>query len=355
MTPGTDALLADPLFQLNFVLWMLQPLPQSADVRPIFKEAGYVLDSISRDLPLPPSLLPAIRKLLGSADAPAPDVLAHHAESGSGWLVVECKGKGFGPSSSNARQATKLLAVAPDLTDALALPRKPNEAHVEYLTTLDQREGLVDTLLQLRSDLQAAEVAGGEVSALGVSREPDGVYVERSPRGGWPAALQAAISGPTRVIAVEPDDDPRPLYLIPWDPGIPQDPEMREFCRAVLYSRLAAEATAVLGRAQVPNRVVLQMDRLVSEATFGVSDRWRSKGDLAKVLVECKRFVAAALGPVKERLSVALPSGPERVEFTLNSGSDQEAAIDALTKADPFGAPPAEPENQPTLFEGQES
>jgi hypothetical protein len=126
---------------------------------------------------------------------------------------------------------------------------------------------------------------------------------------------------------------------------------MREHCRSVLFSRLSTEAASFLGRAEVPNRLVLPMEQMLSEATFGVSRTWRSKGDLAKVLLEAKRFLGNALGGMKERLTAAMPSGPERLELTLKSVEDQDAAIDALLMASPLGGPAPEPENQTNIFD----
>jgi hypothetical protein len=72
------------------------------------------------------------------------------------------------------------------------------------------------------------------------------------------------------------DEDPRPLYLVPWDPSVQQAPEMRQYCRAVLFARVASEAISVMGHATVavPDRFVLKIEPLLSAATFGVSDRW---------------------------------------------------------------------------------
>ncbi len=72
-------LLEDPLFQLNFTLWMLQTLPKGVAIRPVLREAGYVLDSVGRDLPLPPKMRPALTRMLGNANPPAPDLLAQAA------------------------------------------------------------------------------------------------------------------------------------------------------------------------------------------------------------------------------------------------------------------------------------
>lgn len=346
MSRNDSAILSDPIFQLNFVLWMLHRSPVGAPIRPILREAGYVLDAISRPLPPPIALRPRIAALVGSSTAASPDVLAEGPKQ-TPWLIVECKGKSFGVGSSTARQALKLLATAPDLTESLGLSSgSVRPAHVAYLSQSEECHLFVETLAEVRAQLAAAGMAAGTAGTLGVARRQGGMYVERSDTEGWPAALAGALQEAVRVIELKPDEDPRPLYLIPWDPGVDQDPEMRNYCRSVLFARVLTEATAVVGRADVPQRISLAVDHLLSQATYGISERWRSRGDLAKVVGECKRFLGGALAPVRERLSVALPSSPDRVELTLHSQSDQDTAIDALEKANPEDQKSLEPDNQ---------
>jgi len=351
MSAELPDVLADPIFQLNLTLWMLQPLPGMASTRPVLREAGYTLDSISRPLPFPFAMRAAVAAAAGSHDAPCPDVLAA-GPTQFDWLIIECKGAGFGPDSSAAKQATKLLAGAPDLTEPLALaPGGARSAHLTYLTRNDHREALAGTLEELRARLAAGGLRAGKSGAFGLSREVDGVYIERSAGGSWPAPVEQMLPGPTRVIQLDADEDPRPLYFIPWDPGVDQGPAARDECKAILFARIATEATSEVGRTELPARVLLDVGELLSRATYGVSRRWRYKGDIDKVLRECKRFLADAVAPLKERLALALPSGPERLEFTLQTENERDATIDCLMKANPLKKlPTVEDENQLPLF-----
>jgi hypothetical protein len=353
MTLDAAAILGDPVFQLNVTLWMLQPAPPDAPIRPVLRDVGYLLSALSRELPAPVALRPGLNVLVGSDTAPAPDVLAE-PPAGAPWLVIECKGSSFGPDSSTARQALKLLAVSGDLTSSLGLSTgSERPGFVTYLTRLEERDRLLDTLLELRRRLTDAGLPAGPAGALGLFRSDDGdVCVQRSSRDGdWPEPAASALEPPARIIRLDPEEDPRPLYLLPWDPSVQQDREMRAFCRSVLFARVAAETVAVLGHETVPQRAILKVESLLSSATFGVSDRWRSKRDLARTIRDCTRFLTDALSPVGEQLGLVSAVDPHRIELTVRTQADLDDAIEALIRANPLEGPAPEPENQLTLLE----
>jgi len=52
MTLDAAAILGDPVFQLNVTLWMLQPAPPGAPIRPVLRDVGYLLSALSRELPV---------------------------------------------------------------------------------------------------------------------------------------------------------------------------------------------------------------------------------------------------------------------------------------------------------------
>ncbi len=357
MTFDSTAILGDPIFQLNIVLWMLQPAPPKSPIQPVLRQAGYLLNALSRDLPPPFPLRPTLTRLVGSDTAAAPDVLAE-PPVGTPWLVIECKGTSFGPDSSTARQALKLLAVSADLRSSLALGGGTSQPGVVvYLTRLEDRDRLADTLRELRRRLADAGLPSGPSGALGLFRADQGrgaLCVEPSSGDAWPEPAASVLRPLAPVIALAEDEDPRPLYLVPWDPSVQQDRGMREYCRAVLFARITAEAIAALGHETVPQRTVLKIEPLLSAATFGVSDRWRSKRDLNRTVRECKRFLANALAPVKERLSLAQPADPDRIELTLRTEDDLNDVIDALERANPFSGPAPEPEAQLSVLDDEE-
>jgi hypothetical protein len=67
----------DPLFQLNAVLWMLQPMPgDSSAVNAVLHYRGYAVRSMGQTLTADASLERLLAVELNLRGAPAPDVLA---------------------------------------------------------------------------------------------------------------------------------------------------------------------------------------------------------------------------------------------------------------------------------------
>ena len=53
MSPTTTDLVSDPLFQLNVLLWLTQPLPQGSALVPLLYQQGFTVYAISPALALP--------------------------------------------------------------------------------------------------------------------------------------------------------------------------------------------------------------------------------------------------------------------------------------------------------------
>lgn len=325
-----EDLLGDPVFQLNLALWTLEELPKSAPIRPIFREHGYHLHSIARPLPLAPSLRAALDSSVKPNDAPSPDVLAE--AQGNPFLLIECKKSSFGTESSTAHQATKLIAISSDLTSSLGLSGGARPGIVTYLTPWDQCEALAGTLGEIHSELDGQGLQAPAPATIGILLDGEGVAIRSCESGNLPAALADAIEEPVLVIKSPPDEDPRPLYFIPWDPGVTQSPEEEALCREMLFARVLMEAVQDVGRCSPPDRLVISMQNLLARATFGVSEKWRARHDLQKLERETKLRLGKTLEPLKDRLSIAVPSGPERVELTLHSGDDRDDAVEQLLK-----------------------
>jgi hypothetical protein len=101
---------------------MLHPHAGSTNIRPALHQAGYVLHSFGRSLPVPFEKQSAVNALLQGGKGPAdPDLIAERALGGAS-LLIECKRSSFGPDSTTADQAVKLLAVAEDVSDLLGVP-----------------------------------------------------------------------------------------------------------------------------------------------------------------------------------------------------------------------------------------
>jgi len=53
MTLEVNELIGDPLFQLNALLWLTQPLPHGDRITPLFYQHGFTVYAIAPLLPVP--------------------------------------------------------------------------------------------------------------------------------------------------------------------------------------------------------------------------------------------------------------------------------------------------------------
>jgi hypothetical protein len=153
------ALLSDPVFQLNTMLWALEELPDAGQIHPVLRNAGYYINAIGRRVVTPPDPVSrqALAQLTGKELSPArPDLWLKH-QTDVVDPIVELKARGFSPRSSTAIQALKLLASAADLEASLG-GGGTQPGHVLYLTVSQDAADLAETLNQLQATLIDAGV-----------------------------------------------------------------------------------------------------------------------------------------------------------------------------------------------------
>jgi hypothetical protein len=335
----SDTILADPLFQVNLVLWMLQPLPDRAPVRPLLREAGFLLESIGRRLTILPEYRPRLRELGFGDGAPVPDIVAIGLEECPA-LAIECKSNSFGPESSDAWQAARILVAADSLPATLGKPGGSGQA--AYVTQYDEHERLAATLAALRERLVNAGLRAAVCWTLGLQRVDMGVAVARSEILAPPPTLMRLLVNPAVVLHLARDEDPRPLYLIPWDPSVQQDAAMRKYCQDVLFARVAQAAAAYVGQTVPPALVSLEGRWLLSEASSGLAHRWRDRSAVARAEAECVASIRRALNPIADRVQLRIEGNPIRVEIELRDQATVEATALALARLDPTVHAPIE-------------
>lgn len=173
---------------------------------------------------------------------------------------------------------------------------------------------------------------------MAISRRDDGVWVDSRGPSRLPAPVADAMGDGSRVVRLDPGEDPHLLYLIPWDPSVEQPKSESDRCKAILFSKLAAAAAAQLGHVVIPQRVSLAVQELLAAATYGVSNKWRERQAIDEVQRQCRTFLADALKGV-QGLEVSLPRGPHVVQLTLSAEEDRGNAIEAILGADPMRIP----------------
>lgn len=348
----TRTLLSDQVFQLNTFLWSLQDLPESSQIRPILRRAGYQLRYIDPPLIVPgsPVVIDALDKLSGSKDrSPCrPDIWLQHAEDPS-ELIVELKSRGFSPDSSNRRQAWKLISAAFDLSESLGEPT-PHTGHVIYATILEDTLDLETTLNELASKLRNEGVNAASTSVIGFSEEAEGVAISSSsPNLPEPAA--DALASPAVILQKDGDNDLQPLYLIPWIPGIKdsQDARLHAAGYNELTGRILTHIISRIGRSQIPNTLRITGEEIMSSSTFGVFDRWRSdtRKQFAKAVME---IIVRVLGSNTNMISI----NGTRMELELQDSDTQNQILRLIEQADHARSTTNLKdviEEQPTLFD----
>lgn len=297
MTP--DALLAtDPVFQLNVFLWALEDLPNTVAINPVLRKAGYKLSSIGRRLLVPgdEKTLTALRKILKSTDlSPChPDLYLHNAEH-STMIVLELKSHGFSINSSNTRQATKLIISAHNMEESFA-ETCPKPGHVVYGTVENDASNLAATLHSLEKTITSTGVHAAPTAVIGISVDTHTVKLSSPKPHDLPQPAERALETPATILRSQRDNDVRPLYFIPWIPGIEktQNPELQKDGYRELTARVIIEALVDVGQAILPTTLEIRGENLLRRATFGVFDQWLD--------VDRKQFIAAAVKVINARL-----------------------------------------------------
>jgi len=283
-------------------------------LRPLFFEAGLKVYSIAPLLALPPEIRIEVKnKGIMCQDAIRPDVILHRPQRDRVYLLMECKRSSFGVESSTATQAwTYLLLAGPSLDEALALnPAESKKALVVYLSASEQSKALQSTLSALVQELEHQAVAHGPFQCLGLEATDSGISLSMPDE--MIQILKAHKSTPVEIMQVEPDTDPRPLYFIPYDPGIDQSIEERQLCRRILFERVHSYVLARIGHAAPPHRSIFSNEDLLNEATFGMYNLWED----ASVRRHMRSLINSLLDAIHRSLT---PDGKKAFYFDEGKG-----------------------------------
>ncbi len=332
----SDAVLAaDPVFQLNVLLWALEDLPDMTSVQPVLRRAGYRVESLGRPLLLSAGeqTASALRTITGSADrSPCRPDLCLENQDHPVTLVVELKSRGFSHDSSNVRQAVKLIIASQDLAESYA-ETQPRPGHVVYGTVESDAVRLAETLQGLHESIASQGVPATPTATVGISIDDEGAKLSTSPLSDLPAPAQQALQTPATVLHRQGEDDIRPLYVIPWTPGIEgtQDPELQADGYRELTARIIVEAMAIIGQATVPTPTLeITGTMLLSRATFGVFDRWQD--------TDRRQFAAAAtdvMARALQSLGGFQRQHRDTISLSLSSHDEQAEAVKLLEQARP--------------------
>jgi len=345
-----EDLLRDPLFQLNALLWMAQPLPQSADITPILHDRGFRVFAIAPRLAPPPGLrLLARDKGINIQQSVRPDVVLENKQRGR-YSITECKAASFGPQSSAAEQARCLLIVGgPSCAEVLAVsPSDISESVATFVVPESERSKLTTTLRTLRGELGMAELPSGEPCTLGlrVWQRCIAVVPDRNSIRFFELA-----DGPIAFMPLEAETSLRPLYFIPYDPDIHQSQSERQFCKRILLERLLVSVITAVAHASLRTGLRLEPESLLNEATFGMFDRLENRDARKHMRRLARDFMTQLLRRADEQAPGALKFDPQegwRVSF--QNDEERERFLGVLTSLS-SGHFASEKEPEPELFD----
>jgi hypothetical protein len=291
-----DEIVADPVLQLNLLLWMTREQPEeSYRVRPIFFKAGFDLWDIDATFTLPEAVIAQIQnKNLPVKVNPSPDLRLRNT-SQSKALYIEAKKSSFTPESSNSEQArAHLLAAGP-----LAIENyKPiTEIVLAYHTPEDQRAGMDTCLDKLSNELLENGLKTARFSSCGFKVQENSIqYIP----GEATAEMLGISAQPVNLIAnIDKETDPSPLLLLVVD----QDHHDKVRVGAYRYAVQQQVIAVLLGRlhnsmelnsrvtahellletstgtlAYLPKKKQGQIEKMISDRLFKrMRDAWKEK------------------------------------------------------------------------------
>ena len=311
-----------PLFQLNTVIWAAMPGPGDAENNPLLAERGYVIWSLEQPLPVPLSERARINAVPDSTSVePVADVVLFN-ETRDRYVIVECKGASFGINAkSGPRQARGLIAAGGDITHrGLGIARGTGE--VCYVVPQPRQNVQHETLAACRDQLLNASIAACDTSAIGIALRDDGVWLMGSDEAGDGTVAASLPPNDVLLPLTSPDDDPTPLYIVPWLPGSDEED------LGVLREKLRSAVLARIGQAEVGS-VMLEYDDLLSDVSFNVYRAWNDRQSL-------KGKVHSVVGRIVTRLWGGDPRvkvQKTRAIVTIESPEDREALLERVRKA----------------------
>lgn len=323
-------LLKDPLFQLNTVLWLSQPLPGDNAIKPLLHEQGFSVYALSPLIPMPIDVrLSAQNNGITLNDSVRPDVILHRPAD-LRFVLLECKASSFGPQSSTSGQARALLVATGNRSaEVLGLRAdQVTDSLLSYLVPNSENPKLSQTLSDLSKELSGKSIVSGSYSVFGLMIENNQLGVHIDSIAGQ---FFSTNTGFNPFMALELDNDPRPLYFIPYDPDLNQSESEKAFCKRVLFERIHSSIIAAIGRAHVPCEISFQNKKLLNDALFGMYDHWDNNDSSKNMKSLCKQLMTAILGAVNSQINGIMTYEQQSGwKISLKDNDQHEKALDAL-------------------------
>jgi hypothetical protein len=331
MTSNPNELIRDPLFQLNALLWLVQPLPSGTEITPLFYKKGFEVYSIALQLgpPLDVILL-AQESNIAIQERLRPDIILVDKTSKK-YAFIECKKSSFGPASDTSEQARTLLIISGIRAGevlGLAAEKKINAIPLFALPE-DERSSLVHTLDMLFRELKEKRIPAAKPSTLGLCLIDDNLCIVIDKLG---SRMFGVPVGNNAFMKCEADTDPRPLYFIPYDPDVGSSEE-QAFCRRVLFERMHSTVISAIGRADPPVDILIESSKLLNDAMLGMYGHWGNQDSSRHMRRLCRDFMKALVEAANAQVLNSMLFCPEAGwKVSLPDHIHQEKLIDTLSR-----------------------
>lgn len=313
-----SALAKDNLFQLNTVVWASFPQPVGAPVTPVLRNAGYTLYAIEKPLEASVAEKAQLNKsTLEIQPNPAIDVVLSHKKD-STYILVECKPSSFGLNSDWTPQARGLIVAGGSVASRLGVSGK-STSETCYLVPEEDTQSTDATLVALHKEVSSKGLNGCPTGVIGISLKSDGAYLGLSNRPQGTALLPLALIPERRVLSVAAEQDPRPLYVIPWIPDGQDSNDLEAF-----KEKIRAKLLSWLGKAAIGCSEVLYFEELLNDVSRGVFQYWGDKSSLfGRVFPTVEKLVRIFFGD-DTRVSIRR----REVTVTLKLEKDREELME---------------------------
>lgn len=342
----------DPLFQLNLAIWLAQPQPsEHSYVYPLFSKSELSIYSIGPLLALPPDIRLTVSE--DYQDKARPDLILEK-ERKKKFCILECKKSSFGPNTEQAKQARTLLLISgPIISEVLGLgSRGQNEGILCYFSGSSQVEMMEKTLKTLTQDIKNLKLESGNCGCFGIKTEQSTILLEYSEQ--IKTFLNIKDNSPVEIIRLEKDTDPRPLYLIPYDPNIQQTKEEQELCRRILFERILSHIISKIGGADIPSSIIFKTEELLNSATFEVYEIWEDTEATKHIRRVVKYFLNQIKNSITEPFKECITYESKKGwTFNLKDRKTYEELIKQLQKFKPETLDLSK-KVEPTLFDNME-
>lgn len=346
----------DPLFQINLVIWMAQP--QSSPnyyVNPLFYKSGLTIYSIEPLLTLPPDIRKIVsNKKIEVKESVRPDLILKVTDQKK-FCILECKASSFGPESSNSIQArTFLLMTGPIISQVLGIGDK-NEGILCYFTGPNNSNLMNNTLQKLAKRMKVdTNLQIGKFGCLEINLSNSSILLEYSKS--TKTSLKLTEESPVKILDVEKDTDPRPLYFIPYDPNIEQTKEEQEFCRRIFLERILSSIISKIGSIDnIPTSLTINTDELLTSATFGLYEIWDNSDTKKNIRKVVKDFLINIKNSINSSIRDCIIHKPqEGWTFNIRDKKTHEELLNQLQRFKPENIDLSK-EIEPSLFDNLEN